>query len=233
MSENRRWSVFLDLDNTILDFTMAERTALSKTLAERGIEPTDARLRRYSEINIACWEKLEEGLLTRDEVLVLRYELLFRELGRPDLSGAEATARYESLLHIGHWFMPGAEELLRELSAKHDLYLASNGVESVQLSRIASAGIGPYFKELFISERVGFNKPQKEYFDACFARIPGFDPARAMIVGDSLTSDIRGGINAGIKSCWYNYDGRPGRDDIRPDFEIRALSELPELLERL
>ena len=224
--------IFLDLDNTILDFTTAERTALRVTFAERGIEATDALLRRYAELNIACWEKLEEGEWTRDTVLVRRFELLFEELGLT-LDGAEANARYEGLLHHGHWFMPGAEELLRELAPRHKLYLASNGVESVQRSRIASAGIEPYFQDIFISECLGANKPQRAFFQAAFARIPGFDPARALMVGDSLTSDIRGGVNAGIRTCWFNYEKKPGRDDIRPDFEIHALSELPPLLLRL
>lgn len=229
MEERQKASVFLDLDNTILDFTTAERTALSQTLRERGVEPEDALLRRYADYNIYCWEQLENGTMTRDEVLVRRFELLFRSLGLA-LDGAEANARYEALLHFGHWFVPGAEELLRTLAPDYDLYLASNGVESVQRSRIASAGIAPYFKDIFISECMGANKPQRAYFDACFARIPGFDPARAIIVGDSLTSDIRGGINAGIKTCWLNYNKKPGRDDMRPDYEIASLAELPPLL---
>ncbi len=227
----KRLSLFLDLDNTILDFSTAERVALSRTLLERGVEPTDALLRRYREYNNYCWEKLEDGEMERDTVLVRRFELLFEELSL-SLDGAAANARYEGLLHHGHWFMPGAEELLRELAPRHDLYLASNGVESVQLSRIASAGIAPYFKGVFISERMGAVKPQKAYFDACFARIPDFDPTRALIVGDSLTSDIRGGFNAGIRSCWYNPAHQPPRGDITPDFEIADLSELPALLER-
>ena len=230
--DKKRWSVFLDLDNTILDFTKAERTALSVALAERGVEPTDALLRRYGELNIACWEKLEEGEWTRDEVLVRRFELLFEELG-VSVDGAETNARYEGLLHHGHWFVPGAEELLEELAPDYDLYLASNGVESVQRSRIASAGIEPYFKGIFISECLGANKPQRAFFDACFARIPGFDPSRAVMVGDSLTSDIRGGINAGIRTVWLNYNGKPGREDIVPDYEIRSLGELPALLRKI
>ena len=232
MPENKRWSVFIDLDNTILDFTWAQRRALSRMLSERGVEPTDAVIRRYDEINIHCWEQLEEGLMTRDEVLVRRFELLFEELGL-QLSGAEATRRYEDLLHEGHRFIPGAEELLRTLHERHDLYLASNGVGSVQRSRIASAGIGPYFRDIFISEQMGFVKPQREYFEKCFERIPDFDRTRALMVGDSLTSDIRGGLNAGIKTVWLNYNGKTGRADIRPDYEIRAISELAPLLDKL
>lgn len=232
MGDGQRWSVFLDLDNTILDFSKAERIALTQTLSERGVAVTEQVLLRYRDCNIYCWEQLENGLVTRDWVLRHRFEMLFEELGlRAD--GQEATQRYEELLHFGHWFIPGAEELLRALAPDYDLYLASNGVASVQHSRIASAGIAPYFKGIFISEEMGAVKPQREYFEACFARIPGFDPSRAIMVGDSLTSDIRGGINAGIRTCWLNYNAKPGRPDIRPDYEIRSITELPALLARL
>ncbi len=224
--------LFFDLDNTILDFSEAERTALSRTLRERGVEPTPERLRRYSEINIRWWEGLEEGRLTRDEVLVGRFGEFFRELGVP-IDGAEASARYEGLLHEGHWFMPGAEELLRSLQGEHRVFLVSNGIASVQDARLKSARIEDCFEGVFISERVGFEKPSRAFFEKCFAAIPGFAPERALIVGDSLTSDIRGGINAGIKSCWFNPRGLPGRPDIVPDYEIRALSELPALIEKM
>ena len=224
--------VFLDLDNTVLDFSMAERTALSQTLRERGVEPTPEKIARYSEINISFWERLETGELTRGEVLVGRFEAFFRELGVA-ADGAEACARYEGLLHEGHWFMPGAEELLRELRGKHRVFLVSNGIGSVQDSRMKSAGITDCFEQVFISERIGCDKPSREFFERSFARIPDFARERAIIVGDSLTSDVRGGINAGIKSCWYNPRKLPGRPDIVPDYEIRELSELPGLIETI
>lgn len=232
MNERQRWSIFLDLDNTILDFSWAEKRALFQTLTELGVEPTEEIRQRYVAWNIYCWELLEEGKMEREEVLVRRFELLFEELGLQRDAFA-ARQRYEGLLHEGHRFVPGAEELLHALYPKYDLYLASNGVESVQRSRIASAGLERWFKDIFISECLGAVKPQKEFFEACFARIPGFDPSRALMVGDSLTSDIRGGLNAGIKTCWLNYNNKPGREDIRPDYEISAISELPALLERI
>ena len=232
MADRQRWSIFLDLDNTILDFSKAERIALTQTLTERGVTVTEAVLLRYRDINIYCWEQLEDGKMARDEVLRRRFEMLFEELGL-SCDGQEATERYEGLLHFGHWFIPGAEELLKTLAPLHDLYLASNGVASVQHSRIASAGIEPYFKGIFISEELGAVKPQREFFEACFARIPGFDPARALMVGDSLTSDIRGGINAGIRTCWFNPGHKPERDDIKADYLFHTLSELPTLLETI
>ena len=116
------------------------------------------------------------------------------------------------------------------LHKKYRLFLASNGTASVQHGRMTRANLYRFFEEVFVSQEIGHNKPSGAYFAACFARIPGFDPERAMIVGDSLTSDIRGGINAGIKTVWVNPAHKPC-GDIRPDHEIEALSQLEALLE--
>lgn len=224
--------VLLDVDDTILDFRKAEAVALSKALAERKIEPTPAIIERYSQINKSQWELLEEGRLTREQVLLRRFELLFEELGL-DLSPERMRDRYEHYLAVGHYFMPGAPELLRELYGKYALYIVSNGTASVQAGRLASAGIENFFEGIFISQEIGCNKPEQAFFERCFARIANFDPRRAMIVGDSLTSDIRGGRNAGILSCWYNPRGSAPRQDIRPDYEIQSLAQLPALLDSL
>ena len=224
--------LFLDLDDTILDFHKAERIALAKTIRDFGVEPTEHVLRRYHIINKLHWEMLERGELTRAEVQVGRFRALFEELGIA-VDAAAVTAKYSENLAIGHYFMPGAEEAVEALSKKYRLFLASNGTASVQKGRMTSANLYRFFEQVYVSQEIGHNKPSKAYFDACFARIPDFDPARAMIVGDSLTSDIRGGINAGIKTCWVNPAHDPGRPDIRPDYEIEALSQLGVLLETL
>ena len=224
--------LFLDLDDTILDFHKAERIALSKTIQSFGIEPTEEILARYHVINKWHWEQLELGKLTREQVLVKRFETLLLEQGI-QADPVQVQASYEKNLSIGHYFMPGAEEAVEELSKKYRLFLASNGTASVQKGRMTSANLYRFFEQVYVSQEIGHNKPSKAYFDACFARIPDFDPARAMIVGDSLTSDIRGGINAGIKTCWVNPAHDPGRPDIRPDYEIEALSQLGALLETL
>ena len=224
--------VFLDLDDTILDFHKAEAVAIHRTLEEAGIDPTDENKALYSRINKAHWQMLERGEITRDQVKVQRFARLFEALGvRGD---PEATAaNYLRLLGEGHWFLPGAKEALDGLRGRYKLYLASNGNAPVQHSRMTSAGLYPYFEEVFISEAIGHNKPSKAYFDACFARIPGFDPARAIMVGDSLTSDIQGGINAGLKTCWVNPGHAAHPENICPDYEIEALSQLEGLLEAL
>ncbi len=222
--------LFLDLDDTILDFHKAERIALSKTLQELGLEPTEEVLSRYHAINKWHWEQLEQGKMTREEVLVNRFGALFQEMGR--VVEPQLCARtYEKNLSIGHYFLPGAEEAVDRLSKKYRLFLASNGTASVQKGRMTSANLYRFFEQVFVSQEIGWNKPAKEYFDVCFARIPGFDREKAMIVGDSLTSDIRGGINAGIRTVWVNPE-KKNCGEIKPGYEIESLSQLEGLLEK-
>ena len=224
--------LFLDLDDTILDFKKAERIAISKTIREFGLEPTEEVLHRYHLINKWHWEQLELGKLTRPEVLQNRFGVLFEEFG-VKADKVACAAAYEKNLSIGHWFLPQAEETVDYLSKHYRLFLTSNGTASVQKGRMPSANLYRFFEKVFVSQEIGHNKPSKEYFDGCIAQIPGFDPKKTMIVGDSLSSDIKGGINAGISTCWVNPSHAPGREDIQPDFEIEYLHQLPALLESL
>jgi 2-haloacid dehalogenase len=188
--------------------------------------------KRYSLINKSQWELLEKKEKTREEVLTDRFTIFFEEIG-VNVDSKKAREIYEGLLGEGHYFIEGAEELLEALYGKYDLYLASNGTESVQVRRIASSGIARYFKEIFISQALGHDKPSREYFDACFSKIPDFSPENAIIIGDSLSSDILGGKNAGIKTCLFNPTEKENKTDIIPDFEVGSLGEIPGLLERI
>ena len=223
--------LFLDLDDTILDFHKAEYIAIGKTFEAMGLAPSEEIRHRYHEINQAHWKLLERGELTRDQVLVQRFERLFEEFGI-QVDGVKVARAYEKNLGIGHYFLPGAEEAVMELHKKYRLFLASNGTASVQKGRMTSANLYRWFETVFVSQEIGYNKPSREYFDACFARIPGFDKDKCLMVGDSLSSDILGGINAGIKTCWVN-PGHADSGDIKPDYEIEALADLPRLLESL
>lgn len=223
--------LFLDLDDTILDFHKAERLAIGKTIRQFGVEPTEAVLARYHVINRWHWEQLEKGLMTREQVLEGRFGVLFAELG-VEADQTLCARTYEKNLSVGHYFLPGAEEAVESLSKKYRLFLASNGTASVQKGRMTSANLYRFFEKVFVSQEIGHNKPSKAYFDGCFAQIPGFDPGKAMIAGDSLSSDILGGKNAGIATCWVN-PNHASAGDIRPDYEIEALHQLEKLLESL
>lgn len=225
--------VLLDMDDTLLDFKKAEARALSKSLTELGIGHDETVLRRYSQINLEHWERLENGEITREQVLLGRFQQLLSELREDNADPVELRDRYEYNLSQGHDFVEGAEEVLKILFDRYRLFLVSNGTAIVQKGRLASAGITPFFERIFISEEIGVNKPEREYFERCFRQIPDFDRNRCVIVGDSLTSDIRGGINAGIHTCWFNLRNNPQREGITPEIQIHTLSELPAALENL
>lgn len=225
-------NVLFDLDDTLFDFHKAEKIALTKTLVHFGIDPTEETLALYSTINAAHWKRLELGEISREEVKVGRYRELFKTIG-VECDPVKATAYYESMLAIGHYFMPGAPELLEELYRKYRLYIISNGTAKVQEGRIGSSGIAKYMDGIFISQLLGANKPDKQFFDICFAEIPDFSLSETVIIGDSLSSDIKGGINAGIITVWFNPKGIENDNDIKPDYIIKELSEVPGLLSQI
>ena len=222
-------NILFDLDDTLLDFKKAERIALAKSLKFMGFVPDERILNRYSEINLQQWKLLELGKITRDEDKISRYELLFAEFGI-NASPQTAAKAYEKFLGQGYYFMPEAEAVLKELSREYNLYIVSNGTLEVQKSRIASSGISQYMKGIFISQEIGFDKPNIRFFEACFEKIPNFKKEETIIVGDSLTSDIKGGTNSGITSVWFNPSKAANNTDIKPDKEIARLTDLKEIL---
>lgn len=224
-------TVLFDLDDTILDFKKAESIAIRKALSEMNIKPTDSIAEIYSEINKSQWLLLEQQRITRSELLTRRFDLLFEKLG-VKRSGKQMQTIYERFLAEEHVFIPDANEVLNVLSKEFSMYIVSNGSAFVQENRIKSSGISKYFKNIFISERIGFNKPHKAFFDKCFSSIELLDRSNTIIIGDSLTSDIKGGNNAGILTCWYNPSKKSNNSDAVVDYEISSLTELPALLKQ-
>ncbi|MEA4966304.1 MAG: YjjG family noncanonical pyrimidine nucleotidase [Oscillospiraceae bacterium] len=221
--------VFFDVDDTLLDFGWSEHTALHRTYRELGVPLTEDMYARYHCLNRLCWQACERGEITREIMLTARHRQMFQEYGI-DRDPGECERRYRKNLGIGHCLTPHALEILDYLHPRYRLFLASNGVAETQYSRLDSAGLTPYFEQIFISEDAGALKPTPEYFDYCFARIPGVCRERAVLIGDSLSSDIMGGRQAGIRTIWYNPNGKAGRDDLLPDWEICDLLELTSIL---
>lgn len=222
--------ILFDLDDTILDFHKSEAAALSQTLTALGAPATPENIALYSKINDSMWKKLERGELTRPQILIKRFEEFFRAI-KLERDPLDARRLYEGALSRQCFFIDGAPQLLKRLYTEYDLYIISNGTAHVQDGRIAAAGIAKYFKDIFISDKIGVNKPSKEFFSFCAERIDGFDRKRTLIVGDSPSSDILGGINAGIATCRFNPLKKENPQGITPDYEISRLSELPEILE--
>ena len=222
-------TILFDADNTLFDFTRAEREALCDTLKAAGIEPTEERIGAYIEINDRLWKRLERGEIKKD---VLREER-FREFCEVCDFSADTAAmatNYVKFLSQKPHLIEGAEELCRALAEKYRLYIVTNGIKSVQEGRFSVCALKPFICGVFISEELGFEKPHRGYFDAVASKIENFSPKTALIVGDSLTSDMKGGCNYGIDTCWYNPNGSQNKENLPITYEIKALSELYPLL---
>ncbi len=225
-------NVLLDLDNTILDFHRTEMEAIKKTLSNFGLEPTDEVIAKYKAFNRKCWEALERGEMTRDEVLFGRFEYLFTSLGKT-VRPEDVQHFYERRLSEGAYYIDGAEEMLKELQGKYKLYIASNGTAFVQDRRIAASGVAKYFDGIFISERIGANKPSVKFFDGCFDVMECKDRDKTVIVGDTLSSDILGGINAGIHTVHYTMGKDFEYTDVIPEYSVNTVAEIPEILGKI
>ena len=224
-------TVLIDVDDTLLDFHLDEVTAISDTLLSFGIDPSEETVALYSSINRALWQALERGEVSREEVLVRRFERLFSALGR-DIDPVCARNAYEKRLSCGSGIIEGARELLAALHPKYSVYIISNGTVSVQTPRLERSGLLPYIDGVFLSERIGAWKPSEAFFRHVLSNIPERDKAKIIVIGDSLSADVRGGKTVGLKTCHFNPSCKPVTDII-PDYTVTKLSEIPELLEGL
>lgn len=223
-------NILFDLDDTIFDFGKEEKMALSKTLQMLKIPVTEENIEKYSTINLALWKQLEKGMLTREEVKIRRFEEFFHWLGvNVNETAKRVDEYYRNELGQHPTYLRNAKEVLEELQGKARLYLVTNGAAATQKKRIEKSGAGDYFEDIFISEELGYHKPQAAFFSSVFERIPDFWKEETVIVGDSLTSDIAGGIQSGIKTVWYHWKEEKNRTMLSPDFEITDLKELVSL----
>lgn len=221
--------LLLDLDDTILDFSWARRQALQRTLTRFALPDSPEIRKLFARLDRDCWSRLERGELTRQQVREVRFRSFLEELGL-DGDPLALSDSYVEFLAQGHCFLPGAQEAVRRLSESCRLFLVTNSTVRVQQGRLKSADLYRYFEDIFISEQVGAGKPSVEFFNHCFARIPGFRREAALIVGDSLTTDIRGGKNAGIATCWINPTDQTPPKELTPDYQIPSLTQLEGLL---
>lgn len=218
-----------DADNTLLDFTRAEHDALCACLASRGLPTDEDTIALYSSINDDHWKRLERGETTRDRLKVERFSDFFFAIGYNGDPFAMAN-NYVSALSCQSHLLDGALELIQALHGKCRLYIITNGITSVQKSRFSACPLAPYFDACFISEEMGCAKPEKRFFDLVADAIPDFDPSSAIVIGDSLSSDIQGGINAELATCWYNPAGKSAPADIEITYTVSCLQEIRDIV---
>ncbi|MBN2878091.1 MAG: YjjG family noncanonical pyrimidine nucleotidase [Clostridia bacterium] len=221
--------ILFDLDGTLLDFEKTERTALTNTFNALGIEPSEKNINRYVKINEELWRRLEEGGIEKDKLKTERFRLFF------NAANVISDEYHASDLYIKNLsetiiYIDGAIKICEELSRECELAVITNGIAKVQHSRHKLTDFAKYFSYLFISEEVGKPKPYKEFFDHVFKEMKIDDLSEVLVVGDSLTSDIKGANNAGVACCWYNAKGLTNDTDSICDYTISSLDELKKLI---
>ncbi|MBD8500121.1 YjjG family noncanonical pyrimidine nucleotidase [Paenibacillus arenosi] len=222
-------TLLFDVDDTLLDFGAAERLALRLLFEEQNVVLTNEIEAKYRVMNQLLWRSFEEGKIDRDEVVNTRFSRLFQECGQ-EVDGTLLEQKYRGYLEEGHQLIDGALALITNLHRTFDLYIVTNGVSKTQYRRLHDSGLLPYFKSIFVSEDTGYQKPMKEYFQFVFDRIPEFDREQTLIIGDSLSADIRGGQLAGLDTCWFNPSMKPTEMEIVPTYQIQKLEELYSIL---
>jgi 2-haloacid dehalogenase len=220
--------ILLDADNTLFDFDYSEKMALGDTLARFGYPMTEDHHRAYHQANKALWKAFERGEIPQEEILNRRFRG-FMDLMGGDFDSAAMNDYFMDRLIAHGRLLPGAEEFCRSLYGHATLVIVTNGVARVQRGRLERSPIQELFAGVFISTELGCQKPSGAYFDAVCQALPLPDRRRAVLVGDSLTSDIQGGHNAGIDTIWYNPEGRPS-GEIVPRWEARSYTEALNLI---
>lgn len=217
--------IMMDIDNTLLDFDAAERKALLETLQQFSLPCDEAAVSRYHEINSSLWGELNKGKIRRDKLVVERFDRFVKEVGAA-AKATELNRAYTEHLATHADVIPGAEEALQELAEVATMIAVSNGTESVERGRLKLSGFEKYFDDIFISEAVGVSKPNPKIFQIAMRKLGIEHSDKVLVVGDSLSADIQGGVNAGLDTCWVNMNGLENESGLTPTYEVKALSEL-------
>jgi len=223
--------ILWDIDGTVLDFLAAEKAAIKSLFLKFGFEEcSDEKLQRYSAINVKYWKALERNEMTKPEILVGRFKEFFSNEGIDPKYAEDFNAEYQIALGDTIVFCENAEEIIKYTKDKYILAAVTNGTKIAQIKKLKNSGLYKLIDYIFISEEVGAEKPNREFFDKVFESMEIEKSEEVLIIGDSLTSDILGGINTGIATCWYNAKGLINETDIIPTYTINNLIELKEIL---
>ena len=224
-------TILWDVDGTLLDFIAAEKAAIKTLFGEFNLgQCSDEMIKRYSEINKTYWQRLERGEITKQEVLVGRFKEFFKSEGIDISVVEEFNSLYQLRLGDTIVYHDDSLEIIKSLQGRVRQYVVSNGTVEAQSKKLRLSGLGELVDGIFLSEHIGVEKPNIEFFDKVLEEIKPADRSSILIVGDSLTSDIQGGNNAGIITCWYNPQGDKAPDKYRIDYEISDLHQIYEFM---
>lgn len=220
--------ILIDADDTLLDFQKAESQALKKTFELHDILYNEETNQVYQKINRQLWSDFEKDKISKGALLDTRFELFLQKFDqKTNINGKKMNQEYLGNLGDGSYLMPESVSTCKELKlGGAQIYILTNGVSKTQFRRIQNSHISEYIDGIYVSEDIGFQKPQKAYFDYVFSKISNFDLKKAIMVGDSLSSDIVGGIGAGVDTCWLNANEKVNVDLLPISYQIKKLSEL-------
>ena len=222
--------LLFDLDHTLLDFDTVEDIALTHFLKEQGVTKIQTYKDYYIPMNKGLWRELEQGKITKLELVNTRFSRLFAHFGI-EKDGAELALLYQQHIAQQGQTYAGASELLDSLTAADfEIYGATNGITAIQTGRMAHSDIAPYFNHIFISEKMGTQKPEALFYEKIAEQIPDFDLSQALMIGDSLTADIAGANNAGMDSIWYNPKKLINNSSAQPTYRVSSYEEIKKLL---
>ncbi len=229
---NKYTTILFDADDTLLDFDKDETQALKKVMTQYGVPVTDENISTYKTINIDLWKALERGEIDKPTLKQIRFRKFFEKISFiPSEDPFKINEEYLGNLGDGGNLLHGAKELVEKLKNQgYDLYIVTNGIEHTQKQRLTKAGILHHFTDIFVSETVGHQKPKKEYFDYVLSHISEKDIGRVLLVGDSLTSDIKGAMNAGIPCVWLRRNKTVDYSGYEPGYIIDDITEVEKLL---
>lgn len=219
-------TVLWDVDQTLLDFEKSQDYALRFSFKQFDLEVDDEIVKLYAAINASYWKRLELGEVTKKELLTGRFDTLFKELNIQKASSAAMAPVYQKALGSVYFYRDDSLNLCRSLQGKVKQYVVTNGVADTQRNKLMLSGLDQYMDGIFISEEMKYDKPDIRFFEECFKQIPDFQREKTLIVGDSLSSDMKGGNLAGICCCWYNPGNKKNESGLRIDYEIGNLWEV-------
>jgi 2-haloacid dehalogenase len=227
----KKYDVFLfDADGTLFDYGLAEANALKIMFEHYGFDYSENIRIKYREINSQVWESYEKNEISKENLQTLRFTRLFNNIG-VFCDVKIFNEEYLNELGKGAFLIDGALEICKDIvSFNKKIYIVTNGILATQKARIKHSLIKDYISDFFVSEFVGFQKPNILYFNYVLSHIPEIRKDKIIIIGDSISADIKGGNNAGIDSCWFNQSGIINDSDIKPTYEIRTLNELNKFI---
>ncbi|KYZ75244.1 haloacid dehalogenase [Anaerosporomusa subterranea] len=220
--------LLFDLDDTLLDFGANETDSLNKLFQQHEYTFSDELFRVYNSVNKQLWADYENGNIVLDDVLNSRFSETMLRLGKV-VDGIEWENLYRELLGNGCQHMEGALEVCQSLSVSHRLFVITNGITKTQIKRLKQSGLYEFFEDIFDSQSIGFQKPSKEFFDYVMSHIKDFNIKEALIIGDSLNTDIKGGLLSGIDTCWINTKSQKCSAEIQSTYTVTSLVELYDI----